>query len=65
MYNVLKTIKSKLYESKQNKPSTLNDFANNDSEMQDKVIIKADYREKGSQVLKSYGYGCESGFNWP
>jgi Fanconi anemia group M protein len=60
MYQVLKTIKSKLYESKESRPSKIQDFVdkkendeNEKSEKQEKkVLIKADYREKGSLVLK-------------
>jgi len=48
MYSVLKTIKNKLYEREKKENTKIQDFI----EEKDMIKIKADYREKGSHVLK-------------
>lgn len=52
MYNVLKTIKSKLIEAQKSQPTKLLDFGESSEKEADKIIIRADYREKGSLVMK-------------
>lgn len=52
MYSVLKDIKKNYNVSVEKKSVTLKDFEEDSSEEQKKFIIKVDYREKGSFVMK-------------